>query len=63
MGQHLNKTTLKIPIRNGVAYFYSRTAILKEKKVLPNNSLHYEIKGNYINIDDHNDLNLARKLI
>ncbi len=50
-------------IRNGVAYFYSRTAILKEKKVLPNNSLHYEIKGSYINIDDHNDLNLARKLI
>ena len=44
-----------------------RTSIQEQqflkKKVLPNNSLHYEIKGSYINIDDHNDLNLARKLI
>ena len=30
------------------------------RKSFTNNSLHYEIKGNYINIDDHNDLNLAK---
>ncbi len=49
-------------IRNGVAYFYSRKTILNYKKVLPNNSLYYEIKNKYVNIDNTVDLNLARKL-
>ena len=49
-------------IRNGVAYFYSRKTILNYKKVLPNNSLYYEIKGEYANIDNIDELNLARKI-
>ena len=49
-------------IRNGVAYFYSRKTILRYKKVLPNNSLYYEIKSKYVNIDNINELNLARKI-
>ncbi len=50
-------------IRNGVGYFYSRKTILNYKKVLPNNSLYYEIKNDYVNIDNIKDLKLARKLI
>tara|TARA_B110000483_G_scaffold39518_1_gene48898 strand:+ start:600 stop:1283 length:684 start_codon:yes stop_codon:yes gene_type:complete len=49
-------------IRNGVAYFYSRKTILKYKKILPSNSLYYEIKSKYVNIDTMDELNLARKL-
>ena len=49
-------------IRNGVAHFYSRKTILKYKKVLPSDSLYYEIKNNYVNIDTMDELNLARKL-
>ena len=49
-------------IRNGVAYFYSRKTILNYKKVLPNNSVYYEIKNKYVNIDNIADLNLAKKL-
>ena len=50
-------------IRNGVGYFYSRKAILKYKKVLPSNSLYYEIDDNYVNIDNISDLKLARQLM
>lgn len=50
-------------IRNGVAYFYSRKTILKYKKILPKNSLYYEIKSDYVNIDNITELNLARKIL
>ena len=49
-------------IRNGVAYFYSRKAILKFKN-FTRKSMYYLIKDKYVNIDTLNDLNLARKIL
>tara|TARA_X000000950_G_scaffold288438_1_gene405203 strand:- start:1277 stop:1960 length:684 start_codon:yes stop_codon:yes gene_type:complete len=49
-------------IRNGVAYFYSRKTILKFKKILPEKSMYYLIKNKYVNIDNIDELNLARKI-
>ena len=51
----------KTYIRNGVGYFFSRKTILKYKKILPNNSLHYEIKNTYVNIDTIDELKFAER--
>ena len=53
----------KTYIRNGVGYFYSRKTILKYKKILPNNSLHYEIKNTYVNIDTIDELKFAERFL
>lgn len=50
-------------IRNGLAYFYSRKAILKFKKILPKKSMYYLIKDKYVNIDTLDELKLARKIL
>ncbi len=50
-------------IRNGIAYFYSRNAILKFKKILPKKSMYYLIKDKYVNIDTLDELKLARKIL
>ena len=50
-------------IRNGIAYFYSRKAILKLKKILPKKSMYYLVKDKYVNIDTLDELKLARKIL
>lgn len=48
-------------IRNGIAYFFSRDAILKKKTILPINTGYVIIKENVINIDTLEDLQKAKR--
>ena len=50
-------------IRNGVAYFFSRDAIIKFKEILPKKSTFLEIKRKVINIDYVEDLKNASKYL
>ena len=50
-------------IRNGIAYFFSRDAIIKFKKILPLKSTFLEIKRKVINIDYMEDLKNASKYL
>jgi len=53
----LNKTF----IRNGVAYFFSRKAIIQDMTIMPNKTCFFEITDKVANIDDLKDLSFAIK--
>lgn len=58
----VNRQSLKQTfIRNGCAYIFSKNAILFQKTILPKNSGYLEIKDKLINIDNFNDLRVARE--
>ena len=48
-------------IRNGVAYFFSRKAIIQYKTIMPKKTCFFEITKKIANIDNLNDLNFAIK--
>ena len=50
-------------IRNGIAYLFSRNAILKENKILPKKTGYLIINEPVVNVDNMSDLKKARKLI
>ncbi len=48
-------------IRNGCAYIFSKKAIFKYRTVLPRNSGFLKINDQLVNIDNNDELNIARK--
>ena len=48
-------------IRNGVAYFFSRKAIIQDKTIMPKKTCFYEVLNKVANIDDLKDLSFAIK--
>ena len=49
--------------RNGICYAISRKTILKEKSIMGKKCLKFEIVRPVINIDNLNELDLARKML
>jgi CMP-N,N'-diacetyllegionaminic acid synthase len=49
-------------IRNGIAYFFSRKAIMNYKKILPFNSSYIKINRKIVNIDSKKDFDIAKKI-
>jgi len=52
----------EIFIRNGIFYFFSIKAFLKNKTIYLPKSLYYEINYEYVNIDNLEDLQKSRRL-
>tara|TARA_B100000795_G_scaffold267902_1_gene253689 strand:+ start:109 stop:795 length:687 start_codon:yes stop_codon:yes gene_type:complete len=50
-------------IRNGIAYFFSRKSIIKFNTILPKKSGYLIINRKIVNIDDHQDLKSAQKIL
>lgn len=50
-------------IRNGVAYFFSRKTIIDFKNILPKKTGFLIINRTIVNIDDNDDLLLAKKIL
>jgi len=57
--QDLSKTY----IRNGIAYFFSRKAIINDVTILPSKTCYYEIVDTVVNIDNPKDLIFAKNII
>lgn len=52
----------EIYIRNGIFYFFSIKALLRKKTIYLKRTMLSEVKYNHFNIDNQNDLRLARLL-